>query len=61
MGIVYAVTALAAGTWFVYETHRLYGLAIRHENPSPMRVFHGSITYLSLLFLAVAIDPLLPF
>ena len=28
---------------------------------SPMRVFHGSITYLTLLFLAVAIDPLLPF
>ena len=27
----------------------------------PMRLFHGSITYLTLLFLAVAIDPLLPF
>ena len=26
-----------------------------------MRLFHGSITYLTLLFLAVAIDPLLPF
>jgi protoheme IX farnesyltransferase len=26
-----------------------------------MRVFHGSITYLSVLFLAIAIDPLLPF
>jgi hypothetical protein len=24
-----------------------------------MRLFHGSITYLSLLFLAVALDPLL--
>jgi protoheme IX farnesyltransferase len=24
-----------------------------------MRVFHGSITYLSVLFLAVAIDPFL--
>jgi len=28
---------------------------------SPMRVFHGSISYLSILFLAVAIDPLLRF
>ena len=44
-----------------YETHRLYNLAIRHEQVSPMRVFHGSIAYLSLLFLAIGIDPLLPF
>jgi heme o synthase len=28
---------------------------------APMRLFHWSITYLSLLFLAIAIDPLLPF
>jgi protoheme IX farnesyltransferase len=25
-----------------------------------MRLFHGSISYLALLFLVVAIDPLLP-
>ena len=25
-----------------------------------MRLFHGSITYLTLLFVAVAVDPLLP-
>jgi len=61
MGVVYTASALAVGAWFIYETHRLYGLAIRHEVVSPMRVFHGSITYLSVLFLAVAIDPLLPF
>jgi protoheme IX farnesyltransferase len=28
---------------------------------APMRLFHGSITYLTLLFVAIAIDPLLPF
>jgi len=61
MGVVYAVTAVGAGVWFIYETHRLYNLAIRHETVSPMRVFHGSISYLTILFLAVAIDPLLPF
>ena len=61
MGIVYTVVAAASGGWFIYETHRLYNLAIRHEHVSPMRVFHGSISYLSLLFLAVGIDPLLPF
>jgi protoheme IX farnesyltransferase len=61
MGWLYAVGSAAAGGWFIYETHRLYHLAIRHEEVSPMRVFHGSITYLSILFLAVAIDPLLHF
>jgi protoheme IX farnesyltransferase len=61
MGVVYTVTAIGAGVWFIYETHRLYNLAIRHETVSPMRVFHGSISYLSILFLAVAIDPLLHF
>jgi protoheme IX farnesyltransferase len=61
MGIVYTVVAVASGGWFIFETHRLYSLAIHHEKVSPMRVFHGSISYLTLLFLAVGIDPLLPF
>jgi heme o synthase len=61
MGWVYSIAAAGAGAWFIYETHRLYHLAIRHEDVSPMRVFHGSISYLSILFLAVAIDPLLHF
>jgi len=61
MGLLYTFTALVAGGWFIYETHRLYNFAIRHEHVSPMRVFHGSIAYLTLIFLAVAIDPLLPF
>lgn len=61
MGLVYSTVAVVTGAWFIYETHRLYNLAIRHEQVSPMRVFHGSIVYLSLVFLAVGIDPLLPF
>lgn len=61
MGLVYSFTALVTGGWFVYETHRLYSLAIRQEHVSPMRVFHGSIAYLTLLFVAVGVDPLLPF
>ena len=61
MGLIYTATALVAGGWFIYETHRLYNRAIRGEKVSPMRVFHGSISYLTLLFLAVAIDPLLLF
>lgn len=61
MGVLYTVVAAVSGGWFIFETHRLYNLAIRHEHVSPMRVFHGSISYLTLLFLAVGIDPLLPF
>ncbi|TFD33365.1 heme o synthase [Cryobacterium cryoconiti] len=61
MGLVYMFVALVTGAWFIYETHRLYGLAIRHAEVSPMRVFHGSIAYLTLLFVAVGVDPLLPF
>jgi len=61
MGMLYSFTALVTGGWFIYETHRLYNLAIRHEHVSPMRVFHGSIAYLTLLFVAVGVDPLLPF
>jgi protoheme IX farnesyltransferase len=59
MGPLYAVVALASGGWFVLETHRLYDRAIRGERVAPMRVFHASIGSLSVLFLAVAIDPLL--
>jgi heme o synthase len=61
MGIVYSAVALISGGWFIYETHRLYGQAIRGEKMQPMLVFRASITYLTLLFLAVAVDPLLPF
>jgi protoheme IX farnesyltransferase len=61
MGVLYSVVAIAGGAWFIYEAHRLYGAAIRHGEVKPMRVFHSSITYLTVLFLAVGIDPLLPF
>jgi protoheme IX farnesyltransferase len=61
MGIVYSAVAVLAGGWFVYESHALYATAIRHGDVRPMRVFHSSISYLTLLFIAVGIDPLLPF
>jgi protoheme IX farnesyltransferase len=59
MGVLYAVTAAVSGTWFVIESHRLYAGAIRGEELKPMRVFHASITYLTLVFVAVGLDPLL--
>ena len=61
MGLVYSVSAIVFGGWFIYESHRLYARAVRGTEPRPMRVFHASITYLTLLFVAIAVDPLLPF
>ena len=65
MGLVYSVSAVVFGAWFIYESHRLYSKTVLEQGgdrgPRPMRVFHASITYLTLVFLAVAIDPLLPF
>ena len=61
MGIIYTITALATGTWFVIESYRIYRQAIIGEIANPMRLFHGSISYLTLLFIAIAVDPLLYF
>jgi len=58
MGIVYTVVALVAGGWFIVETHLLYNKTVVGATAKPMRVFHASNTYLTALFLAVAIDPL---
>lgn len=61
MGIVYTAAAVVFGGWFIVESHVLYNRAARGEQIRPMRVFHASITYLTLLFVAIAVDPLLPF
>ena len=61
-GVVYLATAVLAGGMFLLEAHRLHGRARRAEaKVAPMRLFHFSITYLTLLFTAVAIDPFVPF
>ena len=67
----YGAAALLLGAAFLREAHlllrRARAEAQGHAPSGPsveagaMRLFHGSITYLTLLFLAVAIDPLLPF
>ena len=49
---------------FVLEAHRLLTRAQDPANTTlaslrPMRLFHYSISYLTLLFVAVAVDPLL--
>jgi protoheme IX farnesyltransferase len=62
MGWLYTAVAVIAGAWFVGESHGLYQRAIKGEQEvRAMRVFHASNTYLTLIFLAVGVDPLLPF
>jgi len=56
----YGVVALVAGGAFIVEAHGLQARVARGDrDPKPMRLFHGSITYLAVLFLAIALDPLL--
>lgn len=59
MGWIYTVVAIVSGLWFSYESHKLYNEAKRDIPKNPMKLFHMSITHLTLLFLAVAIDPLI--
>ncbi|MDR7254041.1 protoheme IX farnesyltransferase [Nocardioides sp. BE266] len=60
--LVYPVAAVVLGAVFLVEAHRMWGRAKASEvlsDINPMRLFHASNLYLSLLFVAVALDPLL--
>jgi heme o synthase len=64
-GWIYSAAALGLGGWFLAEAHRLHAIASRAgadpgTRPVPIRLFHASITYLTLLFVAVAVTALLP-
>ena len=69
-GWLYTAVALALGGWFLIEAHRLHAqvtatasadaASTRADRPFPMRLFHLSIAYLTLLFAAVAVCALLP-
>lgn len=61
MGIIYSATAAVFGIWFTFEATVLYRQSKQGQPQSPMRLFHGSISYLTILFLAVALDPLMYF
>ena len=61
-GPLYPVVAAVLGAICLVEVHRLLGRVrggITGPALKPMRFFHLSNTYLTLLFAAVAIDPLL--
>jgi len=61
MGWIYTVAAVASGALFLAEAHRLLSRAragVADDALRPMRLFHFSITYLTILFVGVALDPI---
>jgi len=58
MGLVYLSTAIIGGVWFIVEAHLLEKKTALGPVKNPMRLFHFSISYLTVLFIAVGVDPL---
>jgi protoheme IX farnesyltransferase len=58
LGPVYGAAATVTGVLFLAEAIRLAGRTRRGEAAKPMRLFHWSTTYLTVLFIAVAVDAL---
>jgi heme o synthase len=59
-GLAYGISAAVLGGWFLVEAHRLRARVSAGEAAAPMRLFHLSIAYLTLLFAVIAITALLP-
>ncbi|NLU67499.1 heme o synthase [Streptomyces sp. HNM0574] len=62
VGWFYPLVAVLAGGWWLWEAHALLARAkaeVTGSKLKEMRLFHWSITYVSLLFVAVAVDPFL--
>jgi len=58
-GWLYGAVALLAGAWFAAMAVRLHLATRGGAVTSPMRLFHLSNTYLSLLFVGLAVDSVL--
>ncbi|NYG57754.1 protoheme IX farnesyltransferase [Nocardioides daedukensis] len=61
-GYFYPACAVVLGAVFLVEAHKMWRRAKGSDvlaEIKPMRLFHNSNLYLSLLFVAVAIDPLI--
>ncbi|MGH8795095.1 MAG: heme o synthase [Stackebrandtia sp.] len=56
---MYGLVAVLTGGLFCLEAHRMHGRARRGEPLRPMRLFHWSTTYLTVLFVALAVDSFL--
>jgi protoheme IX farnesyltransferase len=55
-GWVYVSFALVAGVWFLTSAHRLHGVIRRGGTGNPIKLFHLSNSYLTLVFVALAVD-----
>lgn len=63
MGWVYGVGAVVLGAGFLVLAYQLRATLLDPQadpGARAMRLFHGSITYLALLFLLVALEPFVP-
>jgi len=58
LGPLYALPAVVLGALFLRETYLLRRRVIAGLDPKSMRLFHLSITYLSLLSVAIVVDVL---
>lgn len=61
--LMYPIVAGIAGAWLVWESVALLNRAragLRDAALKPMRLFHWSNSYLAIVFIAAAVDPLLP-
>jgi protoheme IX farnesyltransferase len=56
MSLIYGIPAIVLGGLFLKQAWDLYAQARRGEKLRPMKMFHWSTTYLTLLFVAIAID-----
>ncbi len=59
-GWLYGALAAGLGAWFLVGAHRLNSQVAGGQATAPMRLFHQSIAYLTLLFAAVAVTALVP-
>jgi heme o synthase len=55
-GWIYLAAALVAGGWFLSYAHRLHASVRRGEQGNPIRLFHLSNSYLTVVFVALAVD-----
>lgn len=56
MSTAYGIPALICGGMFILEAHGLYSRTKAGEQAKPMRLFHWSTAYLTIVFVAAAVD-----
>jgi protoheme IX farnesyltransferase len=58
LGVTYVVSAVVLGAVFLREAHALARRVATNQDPRSMRLFHWSISYLSVLSLVIVLDVL---